>query len=52
MPVFVNGKWTQIFGSQAKAVRFAREDRRGHRSTYRGRANRMKPSRRTPVSAR
>ncbi|HEX9546822.1 MAG TPA: hypothetical protein VF942_05765 [Acidimicrobiales bacterium] len=46
MPVFVNGKWTQIFGSKAKAERFAREDRRGHRSTYRGRANRMKPSRR------
>lgn len=46
MPVFVNGKWTQIFGSKAKAARFAQEDRRGHRSTYRGRANRMKPSRR------
>jgi hypothetical protein len=27
MPVFVNGKWTQIFGSKAKAERFAREDR-------------------------
>lgn len=37
MPVFVNGKWTQIFGSAAKRRRFAREDRRGHRSTYRAR---------------
>ncbi len=46
MSVFQNGRWTQIFGSKAKAERFAREDRRGHRSTYRGRANRMKPSRR------
>ena len=45
MPVFVNGKWTQIFGSRAKARRFAREDRRGHRSTYRGRVSRMRPSR-------
>jgi hypothetical protein len=52
MPVFVNGKWTQIFGSKAKAERFAREDRRGHRSTYRGRANRMEQSRRTRVSVR
>ncbi len=46
MSVFQNGQWTQIFGSKAKAARFALEDRRGHRSTYRGRANRMKPSRR------
>ena len=33
--VFKNGKETQIFGSKAKARRFAREDRRGHRSQYR-----------------
>jgi len=37
MPVFKNGMWTQIFGSPAKAKRFAKEDRRGHRSEYRGR---------------
>src|SRR5437762_12734002 len=45
MPVFKNGRWTQIFGSRAKARRFAREDRRGHRSSYRGRTHRMRPSR-------
>jgi len=47
MSVFQSGKWTQIFGSKAKAERFAREDRRGHRSMYRGRPDRMKPSRPT-----
>lgn len=35
--VFKNGKETQIFGSKAKAKRFAKEDRRGHRSQYRHR---------------
>lgn len=35
MPVFKEGQWTQIFGSASKAKRFAREDRRGHRSDYR-----------------
>src|SRR5437660_2157698 len=30
MSVFQNGKWTQIFGSRAKAGRFGREDRRRH----------------------
>lgn len=30
-----NGKVTQHFGSQAKAKRFAKEDRLGHRSEYR-----------------
>jgi hypothetical protein len=35
MPVFQNGKWTQIFGSASKKRRFAGEDRRGHRSCYR-----------------
>jgi hypothetical protein len=45
MPVFVNGKWTQIFGSLAKRKRFGREDRRGHRSTYRGKGERMRRSR-------
>ena len=33
--IFKNGKETQIFGSKAKAKRFAKEDRRGHRSRYR-----------------
>ena len=35
--IFKNGKETQIFGSKAKARRFAKEDRRGHRSQYRHR---------------
>ncbi len=34
--VFKNGRWTQIFGSKRKARAFRKEDRRGHRSTYRG----------------
>jgi len=33
--VFKNGKWTQIFGSEAKKKRFAKEDRREHRSEQR-----------------
>jgi hypothetical protein len=33
--IFKNGKWSQIFGSAAKKKRFAREDRRGHRSQQR-----------------
>jgi len=45
MSVFKNGKWTQVFGSRAKARRFRQEDRRGHRSTYHGRTHRMRPSR-------
>src|SRR5213593_845869 len=45
MSVFKNGRWTQVFGSAAKARRFRREDRRGHRSTYRGKMPRMRPSR-------
>src|SRR5213593_1715322 len=45
MSVFKNGRWTQVFGSGAKARRFAQEDRRGHRSTYRGKPPRMRPSR-------
>lgn len=35
--LFKNGKETQIFGSKSKARSFQREDRRGHRSQYRGR---------------
>ncbi len=35
MPVFKDGKWTQIFGSEAKRRRFLKEDRREHRTEYR-----------------
>ena len=35
--IFKDGKWSQVFGSKAKARDFAREDRRGHRSEARGR---------------
>jgi hypothetical protein len=34
--IFKNGKWTQVFGSASKKKRFAKEDRRGHRSGLRG----------------
>jgi len=34
--IFENGKWKQIFASEAKVKRFAKEDRRGHRSELRG----------------
>jgi hypothetical protein len=44
IPVFKNGKWTQITGSRAKTTRFAKEDRRGHRSSFRGVTHRMKAS--------
>ncbi|HUK24241.1 MAG TPA: hypothetical protein VLV49_06655 [Terriglobales bacterium] len=33
--IFKNGKWSQVFGSEAKQKSFAREDRRGHRSEQR-----------------
>ncbi len=42
-----NGKVSQKFGSKAKEQRFAREDRRGHRSEYRkpvGKSLRLGPS--------
>jgi len=35
--VFKGGKWTQIYGSKAKARAFKKEDRRGHRSETRKR---------------
>jgi len=35
--IFKNGKWSQTFGSAAKAKAFAREDRRQHRSELRRR---------------
>lgn len=34
--IFKNGKWSEVFGSKAKEKRFAKEDRRGHRSESRG----------------
>jgi hypothetical protein len=40
--IFKNGKWSQIFGSPSKKKRFAKEDRRGHRSEQRKRAARNK----------
>ena len=52
--IFKKGKETQIFGSKAKAKRFAREDRRGHRSQYRhghGPTCRSKPDRGRRVRA-
>ncbi len=33
--VFRRGRWSEIFGSEPKAARFAKEDRRGHRSEIR-----------------
>ena len=33
--IFKGGKFSQVFGSKAKAKRFAKEDRRGHRSETR-----------------
>ncbi len=38
--IFKNGKWTQIHGSVSKKKKFAREDRRGHRSEIRKRKKR------------
>jgi hypothetical protein len=35
--IFKGGKWSQVFGSEAKKKKFAREDRRGHRSEIRRR---------------
>jgi hypothetical protein len=33
--IFRSGKWSQTYGSKAKARAFRREDRRGHRSEER-----------------
>jgi hypothetical protein len=41
--IFKNGKWSQVFGSLAKKRRFAKEDRRGHRSEQRKRTK-LKPA--------
>jgi hypothetical protein len=47
--IFKNGKWSQTFGSATKKKRFAREDRRGHRSEQRPQAarNRLRRSKRS-----
>lgn len=37
MAVLQGGRWTQVFGSAEKAERFAREDRRDHRTELRAR---------------
>ena len=42
--IFKSGKWSQVFGSKAKAKKFAKEDRRGHRSDERRRVRRLKRS--------
>src|SRR6266702_1842052 len=39
--IFRNGKWSQVFGSEAKKKSFAREDRRGHRSEIRRKKKRL-----------
>ena len=33
--IFKNGKWSEVFVSDAKKKAFAKEDRRGHRSERR-----------------
>jgi len=33
--IFQNGKWKNIYGSEAKEKRFSKEDRKGHRSEIR-----------------
>jgi len=45
--IFKGGTWSQIFGSAAKKKRFAREDRRGHRSGQRAAKRLRRASRRT-----
>ena len=42
--IFKNGRWSQVFGSAAKRRRFAREDRRGHRSEQRSARRRRRAS--------
>jgi hypothetical protein len=44
MPIYRDGTWSQIFGSAEKAERFAREDRRGHRTTARALRRILEPS--------
>ncbi len=40
--IFRNGKWSQVFGSEAKKKSFAREDRRDHRSEIRPKKKRLR----------
>jgi hypothetical protein len=40
--IFKSGKWSQVYGSATKKKRFAREDRRGHRSEQRAK-RKLKP---------
>jgi hypothetical protein len=42
--IFKNGKWSQVFGSEAKKKRFAKEDRRGHRSQQRAHVRNLRRS--------
>ena len=42
--IYKNGKWTQLFGSAAKRMRFKREDRRGHRGDRRAGKKRARRS--------
>jgi hypothetical protein len=42
--IFKNGKWSQVFASQAKKKRFSKEDRRFHRSEERRRKTRKRAS--------
>ena len=46
--IFKNGKWSQVFGSVAKGKRFKREDRHGHRSEQRLKAQKNKLRRAEP----
>jgi hypothetical protein len=39
--VFNGRQWMQVFGSTAKAKKFAKEDRRGHRSEQRKKQTEM-----------
>ncbi len=49
--VFQNGQWNQVHGSEAKAARFAKEDRRGHRSETRKIGKLMRADVRTLVQS-
>jgi hypothetical protein len=47
--IFKNGKWSEVFGSAAKKKRFAKENRKGHRSEQRPQAakNKLRRSKKT-----
>jgi len=47
--VFNGRQWTQVFGSDAKAKKFAKEDRRGHRSEQRKKQTEMAAIARNPL---